>query len=195
MPESTFSAWIAAGASIAAIVGAVLAASSARSARTQANAAKEALREARSQTSLSRAELLEIKRQSEIALHSHRLETYKAFLEFRFELKARAANFKREALWAFWAQARLSEFYFSTTIAMALNSTVDQAMELQKYADRIKDPQGAQDAEVQEWRQTSNRIFAALDYLLDTLDMDIKQALKVTAEASLLQGLPSRSTS
>jgi len=120
-----------------------------------------------------------MKRQSDIALHAHRLEIYRVFLDFRFDLKAHVAQFSREKLWAYLAQVRLAEFYFSENIAMALSKTVDQALELQKFGDWIKDPQGADSVEIQQWKGKSREIFGVLDDALDILDTDIKTALRL----------------
>lgn len=171
--------WLTIAVAVSTILAAYFAARSARHAYAQAVAAQSAVAEAQRQGALNKAQLAELKRQSDISLHSHRLDIYKAFVEFRFELKARASSFGREKLWAYYAQARLAEFYFDTEIATALNSAIDQSLRLQTLGDRIKDPQGADLAEIATWRKESNDVFGVLDETLDTLDADLRKALRL----------------
>jgi hypothetical protein len=171
--------WLSIAVAVATILAAYFAARSAHHAGTQASAAKVAVKEAQQQGALNKAQLIELKRQSDISLHAHRLDIYKAFLDFRFELKARSHGFNREKLWSYWAQARLAEFYFDLGISTALGTTVDQGIELQSLGDQIADPQGAPQEEIMSWREESYRIRTELDQAFDALDSDLRNALRL----------------
>lgn len=123
--------WLTVAVAVATILAAYFAARSARHAHKQAIAAQDAVAEAQKQGALNKAQLVELRRQSDISLHTHRLDIYKALLEYRFEIKAKASSFSREKLWAYYAQARLAEFYFDPEISTALNSAIDQGLQLQ----------------------------------------------------------------
>ena len=148
-------------------------------ANKQATAAQKAVAEAQKQGALNKAQLVELKRQSDISLHSHRLDIYKAFVEFRFEIKARASSFNREKLWLYYAQASLAEFYFDTGISKALNSAVDQGLQLKTLGDQIKDPQGANPEQISNWWSESQGVFTKLDDMLNALDADLRTALRL----------------
>ena len=174
--------WLTVAVAVATILAAYFAARSARHAHKQAIAAQDAVAEAQKQGALNKAQLVELRRQSDISLHTHRLDIYKALLEYRFEIKAKASSFSREKLWAYYAQARLAEFYFDPEISTALNSAIDQGLQLQTLSDRIKDPQGADRDEITKWRKESSDLYRVLDDTLDTLDTldaDLRRALRL----------------
>lgn len=124
---------------IVAVLAALYSGRSADAAKRQVQAAEASLKVSVAQSELTRAALMEAKRQNRIAGHSHRLEAYKELLAFRSQVSAKGVDVKRDAVWALWEHAELAEFYFSKPVADRLVAIVDAGIELQRSRDEWKE--------------------------------------------------------
>lgn len=151
--------WIALAGAVVSVAGAVIAGHAATSARSQAEAAR---------------------RQNEISLHSHRLAIYEAFLKLRHEVNG-GVEITGQVLFEYWRHAKMAEFYFPQSVHQALDTVVKDALKIRQVAEDISNPGFLSEEEVKKRRLERHERMMLLANSLDTIDRDLRSALRVVA--------------
>jgi len=151
--------WIAIASAVVSLAGAAIAGHSATSAHSQAEAAR---------------------RQNEISLHSHRLEIYEAFLKLRHEVNG-GIEITRQVLFEYWRRAKMAEFYFSPAVHQALDVVVKDALKIRQLGEDISNPGFLSEEEQKKRRLERHERMMLLANTLDTIDRDLRSALRVVA--------------
>jgi hypothetical protein len=177
----SMASWFGTSANVATTIGAAIAICAAYYSQRQARAADAALVEVRKQSALTKAQLQELRRQTEISLHPNRLAIYKSLIQFRYFFNVKASAIPKEALWAYWENVQLAEIYFAGPISTAMQTTFDQARELQMLMEDIKNPDVYDSTQLPGQRSRRELLQTQIGSALETLDHDIKVALKLVS--------------
>lgn len=162
-----------------AILAAIYARHAARAAKRQAEVAEHALRETKAQSALAHGSLQAARVQNKIALHVHRMETYRAFLAFESEVNTRGHNFSKNAILELCSHAHLSEFYFPEPISTGLTSLTDLAIKAQFQAELASETDTHTADEIIEIREKRNFLYLQLSDHLEKVGEDIRTSLKL----------------
>lgn len=166
---------LTAGGVLVALLSAVYSARSAAASHRQAVAAEAALAEAKIQSATARGAVTEAQRQNRIAIHSERLEIYRALLDFRVQLATDCLNISKEKIWGFHNRTAGAALYFPAKIANALRDLLNAALELSDAKVMAVDD-GTSLAEDKPTIQTE---FSRLFLAVETLNGEIFEELRL----------------
>lgn len=160
-----------------ALLSAVYSARSASASHRQATAAEAALADTRIQSAAAKEVVAEARRQNRIAIHSERLEIYRALLDFRVQLAADRFNISNDKIWEFHHRTAWAAFYFPPKIADALHDLLNAAL---KFAD-AKAIAGSGEISPPGDRPTIQTEFSRLFLAVEALNEEIFEELKIAA--------------
>ena len=166
---------LTAGGVSVALLSAVYSARSAAASHRQAIAAEAALAEAKIQSATARGAVTEAQRQNRIAIHSERMEIYRALLDFRVQLATDSLNISKEKIWSFHNRTTWAALYFPAKIDNALRDLLNAALELSDAKVMAVDD-GTSAAEDKPTIQTE---FSRLFLAVETLNGEIFEELRL----------------